>query len=78
MLFNSLSFLIFFPVCLALYMVLPAKARTFILLAASIYFYMCWNPKYIVLLLFCTAVTYVAGLLIDKNESKNRKLITLS
>ena len=66
MLFNSLSFLIFFPVCLALYMVLPAKARTFILLAASIYFYMCWNPVYVILLAASILVTYLCALFLPK------------
>ena len=70
MLFNSLSFLIFFPVCLALYMVLPAKARTFILLAASIYFYMCWNPVYVLLLASSILVTYICALILPKCAGK--------
>ena len=77
MLFNSLSFLIFFPVCLALYMVLPAKARTFILLAASIFFYMCWNPVYALLMLTSTIITYLSGLLIDhadKNPDEKKRV----
>ena len=70
MLFNSLSFLIFFPVCLALYMVLPAKARTFILLAASIFFYMCWNPVYVLLLASSIVVTFLCALVLPKCAGK--------
>ena len=61
MLFNTIDFLIFFPVVLLVYFVLPAKVRYIWLLAASYYFYMCWNPAYIILLLFSTLVTYVCG-----------------
>lgn len=62
MLFNSLHFLIFFPVVVGIYYLIPQKIRTYWLLAASYYFYMCWNAKYVVLLLFSTIVTYVSGL----------------
>ena len=66
MLFNSLSFLIFFPIVLAVYFVIPKKTRYIWLLAASYYFYMSWNPRYALLLLFSTAITYVGSLLLNK------------
>ena len=80
MLFNSLSFLIFFPVCLALYMVLPAKARTFILLAASIFFYMCWNPVYVLLLASSIVVTFLCALVLPKCAGKtgSRRAVLVS
>ena len=65
MLFNSLRFLIFFPVVICVCFLLPAKLRQSWLLAASYFFYMCWNAKYALLLFFVTAVTYAVGLLID-------------
>lgn len=68
MLFNSLHFLIFFPIVVGIYYLIPQKIRTYWLLAASYYFYMCWNAKYVVLLLFSTIVTYVSGLAIEKSE----------
>lgn len=64
MLFNSLEFLIFFPVVAVFYFVLPHRVRWVWLLAASYYFYMCWNPKYAVLMALSTAITYLSGLLI--------------
>lgn len=66
MLFNSLSFLIYFPIVLLIYFVIPKKVRYIWLLIASYYFYMCWNAKYALLLLFSTAVTYVASLFLHK------------
>lgn len=66
MLFNSYQFLIFFPVVVLLYYVIPQKIRYLWLLAASYYFYMCWNAKYALLLLFSTLATYISGYLIDR------------
>lgn len=70
MLFNSLNFIIFFPITLAIYYILPKKIRQYWLLIASYYFYMCWNAEYAVLLLFSTAVTYSSGLLIEGLKKK--------
>lgn len=62
MLFNSLHFLIFFPIVISINFLIPKKVRYLWLLASSYYFYMCWNAKYALLLLFSTAVTYLSGL----------------
>ena len=64
--FNSPQFLIFFPIVLVLYYVLPKKLRTVWLLAASYYFYMSWNPKYSLLIGASTVITWSCGLLIEK------------
>lgn len=66
MLFNSLDFLIFFPVVVSIYYLIPDRVKHLWLLAASYYFYMCWNAKYALLLLFCTFVTYLCALLLEK------------
>ena len=65
MVFNSWEFLAFFPIVAIIYFVMPKKAKTVWLLIASYFFYVCWNPKYIVVLLFSTAVTYGAGLWLE-------------
>lgn len=74
MLFNSLKFLIFFPVVTFFYFVLPKKVRMYWLLAVSYVFYMGWNPKYVVLLFGSTAITYVSGLLLQRIEDGSRSL----
>lgn len=80
MLFNSYQFLIFFPVVLIVYYILPKKIKYLWLLAASYYFYMCWNAKYALLILASTIITYISGLLIgrigrsDRSEDQIRKL----
>ena len=66
MLFNSIDFLIFFPVVTAIFFIIPKKLRYLWLLAASYYFYMSWNPKYAVLIALSTVITYTSGILIQK------------
>ena len=77
MLFNSLDFLIFFPVVVLAYFVLPVKIRQYWLLAASYYFYMCWNARYALLILTSTVITYLSGLLIERagNQTARKKWV---
>lgn len=72
MLFNSYNFLLFFPIVTLVYFVIPKKTRYIWLLIASYYFYMSWDIKYGFLLFFSTIVTYIAGLLISKADSKKK------
>ena len=51
MLFNSGEFLIFFPIVVLAYYLLPGKLKNSWLLIASYYFYMSWNAEYALLLL---------------------------
>lgn len=74
MLFNSIDFLIFFPIVVLIYFIIPSKIRWIWLLISSYYFYMSWNPKYVILLATTTIITYLSGLLIDKaNKINNEK-----
>ena len=71
MLFNSSDFLLFFPIVVVLYFLLPKKLKNFWLLAASYYFYMCWNAKYALLMLFSTVVTYLSGIAMERIKGSN-------
>ncbi len=62
MLFNSLEFLVFFPIVVMVYFALPFRFRWVFLLAASYYFYACWEPGYLLLIVASTLVDYVAAL----------------
>lgn len=64
--FNSLQFLIFFPIVLLGYFIFPKKIKNLWLLLASYYFYMCWNAKYAVLIFLSTVITYASGIAMDK------------
>ena len=77
MTFNSLQFLIFFPVVTILYYLMPQRFRWVWLLLASYFFYMSWNPSLVFLILFTTVVSYGAALLIEKTDSKKLKKLCL-
>lgn len=66
MLFNSLQFLLFLPFVTIVYFALPYKYRWLWLLLSSYYFYMCWSPKYAILIFTSTVITYLSGIAIDK------------
>lgn len=70
MLFNSIEFLIFFPVVVLIYFAIPQRIKNIWLLIASYYFYMCWNAKYALLILLSTIITYISGLLLEKFKNK--------
>lgn len=76
MLFNSVEFLLFFPIAVLGYYVIPKRIRYIWLLLCSYYFYMSWNAKYALLILASTVVTYVGALIIErfKDSVTKRKL----
>ncbi|MEO8355672.1 MAG: MBOAT family O-acyltransferase [Chloroflexota bacterium] len=78
--FNSIEFLVFFPVVSIAFFIIPHKYRWLLLLGASYFFYMSWKPKYIVILLAVTGISYLAGLWLgrDKNPATRRLVLTFS
>lgn len=68
MVFNSIKFLIFFPITVLVYFIFPQKYKYIWLLISSYYFYMCWNVKYAFILFISTIITYLMGILIDKSR----------
>lgn len=77
MLFNSLEFLIFYPIIAALYFILPHRIRWVLLLAGSFYFYMAWKPEYIILILITSFVSYFSGIKMGGTDKKDKKKIYL-
>ena len=74
MLFNTLEFLFFLITVVIVYHAIPSnKHRKLFLLAASYYFYACWNVAFLGLLLFDTAVSYLAGRLMERMEKSYQK-----
>jgi len=74
MLFNSLSFLVFFVVVTGLYYALPHRWRWLLLLLASCGFYMAFVPAYLLILLATIGVDYVAGIQIERATGRRRQL----
>ncbi len=73
MVFNSIEFLIFLPIVVAVFYLLPQKFRWLWLLAASCVFYMWFVPKYILILLVTIVIDYSAGLLMERYVNQPRK-----
>ncbi|MCO5725829.1 MBOAT family O-acyltransferase [Robiginitalea marina] len=82
MLFNSLIFIVFLAVVLALYYapLLNWKGKKGMLLLASYVFYGLWNPPLVLLLWFSTVVDWVAGkkLAVEENPHRRKGWLVLS
>lgn len=65
MLFNSVTFLIFFPAVCLLYFATPSRHKNLFLLIASYYFYLNWEPMYGILIIFSTLVSYFGARYIE-------------
>ncbi|MGQ7793583.1 MBOAT family O-acyltransferase [Faunimonas sp. B44] len=66
MLFNSFAFLLFLPLTLAVFAILPARWRWGVLLLASYGFYAAGEPRNLVWLAAVTAVAYSCGLALGR------------
>ncbi len=83
MLFNSFSFLVFFPIVFILYWILNKNVRyqNILLLIASYYFYSCWDWHFLFLLIFSTLLDFYSGKLIYQYKSnvvKQKWILILS
>lgn len=79
MIFNSIDFILFFPVVYGVYLGLGKRAQNLFLLAASYFFYGYWDYRYLSLLFLSTLVDYFSSLGIEKNfNNQFRKKFFLS
>jgi alginate O-acetyltransferase complex protein AlgI len=74
MLFNTIDFVIFLPIVIIFYFLLPHRFRWILLLAASYFFYMSWKVEYIFLIIASTLVDYVSGIMMEKRTSRRSRL----
>ena len=74
MLFNTIDFVIFLPIVIIIYFLLPHRFRWVLLLAASYFFYMSWKVEYIFLIIASTLVDYVSGIMMEKMSSRRSRL----
>ena len=78
MVFNSLTFLVFFVVVLALYHRLGYRAQNWMLLGASYLFYGWWDYRFLGLLIFTSFFDYVCALKIEAAPSRSRRKMFLT
>jgi D-alanyl-lipoteichoic acid acyltransferase DltB (MBOAT superfamily) len=77
MLFTTLNFVVFLLVVLSLFYILPRPWRRYLLLASSLFFYMAWNAKYVVVILSLITIDFAAALWIVKREGWRRRMALL-
>jgi alginate O-acetyltransferase complex protein AlgI len=76
MLFNSIQFAVFLPIVFVLYWFATdkiLKSQNILLLIASYIFYGWWDWRFLSLLLIVSFTNYFLGIMIDKNDSENRR-----
>lgn len=73
MLFTSLEYYLFLPLVALVYFLTPRAYRWGWLLVASYFFYMYWNPYYILLIVGSTLIDYWAALMMEKYEDREAR-----
>ena len=76
MLFNSIDFAIFLPIVFILYWFLlnkNFKQQNLLVLIVSYIFYGWWDWRFLSLILFSTIVDYSIGILLSKENNKNKR-----
>lgn len=76
MLFNSIEFLLFFPLVFVIYWFVlgkKLKAQNGFLLLSSYFFYACWDWRFLFLLLFSTLLDFFIGLKLNNQNSENKR-----
>jgi len=74
LLFNSLTYLLFLPVVVVAFWLLPHRFRSIFLLVASLFFYMSWLPIYGFLIAALTVANYFLGQAISRRVHSGRYL----
>ena len=80
MLFNSLDFAIFLPIVFILYWFVTnknLKLQNFLIVAASYFFYGCWDWRFLSLIFFSTLVDYTIGLNLSTQENQTKRKLLL-
>ena len=81
MLFTDARFAVFFILCFAVYWLLSGNNhRHRFLLVMSYLFYAAWDYRFLALIIYATAVAYIASMLLAKSEDtrKRRKILLVA
>jgi alginate O-acetyltransferase complex protein AlgI len=76
-LFNSLEYLVFLPIVLVGFFLIPVRFRWIWLLGASWHFYASWSAQYLLLFVANTFVAYLAGLGLGHFSGKRQRRLIL-
>lgn len=73
MVFSSLTFLFaYLPIVLAVYYLVPRKARNLVLLLVSLFFYGWGEPVYVLLMIFSILMNWIFGIFISRYRDTQR------
>lgn len=72
----SLQFALFVFLTFGLYYVLPRACRWFVLLCASLFFYLCYDVRYILFLLFVAISTFLCAK-VERSKRKNKENLAI-
>lgn len=75
MIFNSLIFIIMFPIVIILYYSIPEKVKNIFLFFTSLCFYACFKVSYVFLLLSVIGITYISALAMEGKKQTYKKRI---
>jgi D-alanyl-lipoteichoic acid acyltransferase DltB (MBOAT superfamily) len=73
MFFNSIYFLVFLAVTAIVYYAIPQRMKWVLLLIASVFFYLCWTPVHILVLLAVALISYFTARCVYPQNSKIKK-----
>jgi alginate O-acetyltransferase complex protein AlgI len=75
LLFNTFHFAYFFALLFPAYWALQRhyKAQNLLLLLAGYFFYACWEPRFLALLILSTVMDFACGLAVDRIEAPRRR-----
>ncbi|MBT5945413.1 MAG: MBOAT family protein [Rhodospirillaceae bacterium] len=74
MLFTDARFAVFFILCFAVYWLLGRTShRHHFLLVMSYLFYAAWDYRFLTLIIYATAIAYIASMLLAKSEDATRR-----
>jgi D-alanyl-lipoteichoic acid acyltransferase DltB (MBOAT superfamily) len=80
MFFNSFHFAVFLPIIFILYWWIGGKSKSYqnyILIAASYYFYSCWDWRFLFLLVFSTLLDYFSAIQIENSKDNVQRKMWL-
>ena len=78
MIFNSLTFIVFFILFLSLYFLVTGNVRRILILLASYLFYGWWDYRYLSLIILSTCIDYFVGKKLHFEEDKKHRNILLA
>ena len=74
MLFPTLDYIFFLPIVVGLFWAIPKRYRLFVIALASLFFYGSWSPKYLILLVGVSLISWAFGMFLHKNTASKKTM----